>query len=157
MPVLDKDKTKTYWVLTAAMLRKEFVWFVPNDDNRLEDGRLLRFDFIAEEELDVEREWIEQGCSFLEMLVALVTRLTFEDGTPKNAWFMELLNNLGLTECTDAEPYPPADIEDILDRVIWRTYRANGRGGLFPLRRPKQDQREVEIWYQLSAYLIENG
>ena len=154
--VLEKDKSQTYWTLAKAMLQKEFVWFVPNDDNRLEDGRLLRYDFIAEEELDADREWMELGCSFLEMLVALSYRLSFEDGQPAEFWFAQLLDNLGLKDCTDASPYPPADIDQVLDTVIWRTYRANGRGGLFPLRRPQQDQREVEIWYQLSAYLIEN-
>lgn len=155
MPILHKDPHKSYWKLAKAMHQKEFVWLVPNDDNRVEDGRLLRYDFIAEEELDVDREWMELGCSFLEMLVALVQRLSFEDGDSPHAWFLQLLDNLGFLDCTDANPYPPADIDAALDAVIWRTYRANGRGGLFPLRRPQQDQREVEIWYQQSAYLLE--
>ncbi|MFZ1684153.1 MAG: hypothetical protein WAU88_08510, partial [Candidatus Zixiibacteriota bacterium] len=48
-----------------------------------------------------------------------------------------------------------ATIDEVLNRVIFRTYDARGNGGLFPLRRPQRDQREVELWYQASAYLLE--
>ena len=49
------------------------------------------------------------------------------------------------------------NIDEILNKFIDRTYRASGYGGLFPLRHSKEDQRKVEIWYQMAAYLIENG
>jgi hypothetical protein len=32
----------------------------------------------------------------------------------------------------------------------------NGTGGLFPLKMPKVNQRRVEIWYQMSAFIEEN-
>ena len=32
----------------------------------------------------------------------------------------------------------------------------NGTGGLFPLKRPRVNQRRVEVWYQMSEYLMEN-
>jgi hypothetical protein len=40
--------------------------------------------------------------------------------------------------------------------VIWRTYDRRGHGGLFPLQRSNRDQRRVEIWYQLSEYLLQD-
>jgi len=67
-----------------------------------------------------------------------------------------LINNLGLQDCHDAG-FIAEYVEDVTHAVIWRTYNENGNGGLFPLRDSDQDQRQVEIWYQLSAYLLENS
>ena len=65
------------------------------------------------------------------------------------------MKNLGLNHCSDKRRLTYEEVNDVLDRVIWRTYRWDGHGGLFPLNEPEKDQREVEIWYQLSAYLLE--
>ena len=46
-------------------------------------------------------------------------------------------------------------VADAMAAIIWRTYDSNGYGGLFPLRNPREDQRKVELWYQLNAYLLE--
>jgi hypothetical protein len=68
-----------------------------------------------------------------------------------------MLENLDLCQYNDRVNLPEDKIEETLDRVIWRTYNFNGRGGIFPLRRPRQDQRDVELWYQLNAYIIERA
>lgn len=139
------------------MFRKEFVWFVPNDDNRAEDGRYLRCEFIEDqglEEADVDPDWLGMGCSFLEMLVGLSRRLSFLGDGEARDWFWHLVNNLGL-RYNDRRRFPDEVVEEVLDNVIWRTYEPNGDGGLFPLRRPDRDQRDVELWYQLNAYLLE--
>jgi hypothetical protein len=135
---------------------KEFVWIVPNDDNRLEDGRDLRYEFIEQQGLqDVDDCWSRLGCSMLELLVGLSRRLAFEaEGEPCD-WFWHLVENIGLVQYTDNVRLPAAYIDEILDRVIFRTYRKNGQGGLFPLKRADEDQREIELWYQLSAYVLE--
>lgn len=156
--VKQKNPARTYWSLLKQLFTKEFVWIIPNDDNRLEDGRDLRYEFVDEQNLDdVEPEWLGLGCSMLEMLIALANRLSFEDDQPADAWFWKLIENLGLRGFTDRYPYDEEIVDEILDNVIWRTYEEDGRGGLFPLKHPNQDQRDVEIWYQLSAYLLENG
>lgn len=152
-----KHSSHTYWNLLKILFTKEFVWFVPNDDNRVEDGRELRHEFIEELGLThVDRNWLELGCSFLEMLIGLSRRLAFEAGGRPRDWFWHLLNNLELDVYADNILIPQKRVDDILDRVIWRTYRRDGHGGLFPLRHPKEDQTQVEIWYQLSAYLLEH-
>ena len=155
----QKARSKTYWSLLRQLYTKEFVWIVPNDDNRVEDGRDLRFEFIHSLDLeDVDPQWLHLGCSVLEMLIALSRRLSFEGDGPAEDWFWILLKNIELDQCTDAryKSQMHAYVDDILDRIIWRTYNDNGRGGLFPLRDARQDQREVEIWYQLSAYLMQD-
>jgi hypothetical protein len=154
LPVSLKNPSRTYWALLRQLYCKEFVWFIPNDDNRVEDGRDLRAEFFRESgEAEFDPGWSDLGCSMLEMLIALSRRLSFDvEGEPSD-WFWHLLENLELRECNDRSKYSPKDVDEILDRVIWRNYNYNGQGGLFPLTVAVEDQRKVEIWYQLSAYL----
>jgi hypothetical protein len=150
-----RNKSLTYWNLFHQMNEIQFVWLVPNDDNRVEDGRALRFEYISEVGLQESADIVERGCSFLEMMIALSRRLAFEaDGHPP-VWFWHLIENLGLQYCTDHYSYDRSEVEDRINTVIWRTYDRNGQGGLFPLRHARKDQREVELWYQMSAYLLQ--
>lgn len=149
--------SKTYWNLLTAMFKKEFVWFIPNDDNRVEDGRYLRCEFIEDlglDESDVDPDWMDLGCSMLEMMIGLSRRLSFQDEGEPCDWFWILVNNLDL-RYSDRNKFPAEAVEEVLDNVIWRTYEPDGKGGLFPLRHPDRDQRDVELWYQLNSYLLE--
>lgn len=153
-----RNPSRTYWSLLKLLHMKEFVWFVPNDDNRLEDGRLLRTEFVETNHIqDVDPNWKDLGCSMLEMLIGLSRRLWFEDDLPADEWFWHMLENLGLNGFTDRGGWDEQDVDEILNVVIWRTYEPDGRGGLFPLMDAHEDQREVELWYQMSEYLLENG
>lgn len=154
--VRETRKTRTYWSLFGQLYSKEFVWIVPNDDNRVEDGRDLRYEFLDEMGLSttVDPDWMGLQCSVLELLLGVAKRLSFEDDSTQVHWFWEVMNNLGLSGYTDKE-YNQERIEEILHCLIWRLYEPNGQGGMFPLRHPAEDQRSVEIWYQLSAYLLE--
>jgi len=154
--LVSLESPQTHWSLAKILFTKEYIWIVPNDDNRAEDGRALRREFCAETQIVADREWMELGCSMLEMLIALSRRLSFEaDGEPR-AWFWHFIHILGLSSYSDDVRMPKRRIDAILDSVIWRTYRFNGDGGLFPLKNPERDQRKVEIWYQLNAYLLEH-
>ena len=153
------NPASTYWSLFRTLYSKEFVWFIPNDDNRVEEGKALRREFLLDHRLspyDVDRNWLDLNCSFLEMLIALSRRLAFESEGEAHEWFWELLNTLALDAYSDRNGVPEVEVDEILDRVIWRQYLANGVGGLFPLEHPREDQREVEIWYQMNAYLLEH-
>lgn len=153
-----RSRTRTYWDLFRQLYSKEFVWYVPNDDNRADDGLCLREQFLDDHGIDifeVDPEWLGIGCSFLEMMVGLARRLAFEaDGQP-SLWFWHLIENLGIKDCTDRSKYDHGKVDRILNTVIWREYDFDGRGGLFPLRHARTDQREVELWYQLNEYLLE--
>jgi hypothetical protein len=68
----ETRKTRTYWSLCRQLYYKEFVWLIPNDDNRVEDGRYLRYTFLDEARLhNVDVNWMGQSCSTLEMLICL--------------------------------------------------------------------------------------
>ena len=146
--------TKSYNDLFDQMHQMEFVWMVPNDDNRLQDGLDLRGEFLRGKPntLDVE------GVTFLEVLVALSRRVAFTAGGDADFWAWRLIKNLRLNKMSD--PLTEANVNrigDILYSVIWRTYQRNGQGGFFPLVHTMEDQTKVEIWYQMNAYVIEKA
>lgn len=157
--VKTRIRARTFWGLFRQLYSTEFVWWVPNDDNRAMDGIRLRLEFMEDHDIEsVDENWLGLGCSFLEMLIALSRRLAFEGGGEPLEWFWVLIRNLEMIDYTDAQENSADEISEKVNRVIWRLYKRNGIGGLFPLRSSKQDQTEVEIWYQLNAYLLElNG
>lgn len=152
--VKDRSRSRTYWNLFRQLYSIEFFWLVPNDDNRAEDGRALREEWANEYRLNLDPAWRSRGCSFLEMLIALSRRTAFESDGRTETWFWHLIDNLGLSDCTDRYSYDQTEVDARIHAVIYREYDRNGRGGLFPMRRAFKDQRHVEIWYQMNAYLL---
>lgn len=153
--VKTRKSSKTYWDLFKQLYSTEFAWFVANDDNRAEDGRELRNEWANTLDFVPNENWMHLPCSFLELLVGLARRLSFEaDGEPA-FWFWHLLDNLNLSGYHDRSRYNPEEVADITHAVIWRTYDRNGNGGLFPLKRASRDQRCTEIWYQMSEYVLQ--
>lgn len=145
---------KTYLYLFERMHNLEFFWTVPNDDNRVHDGLDLRGEFLngTRRKLSIDGD----GVSILEVLVSLSRRVAFTAGGDAPQWAWKLLKNLHLTKMFD----PLSDdnierIDEILDAVVWRTYRRDGQGGFFPLKNAVDDQTKIEIWYQLNAYVME--
>jgi hypothetical protein len=143
---------KSYSGLFEVMHNTEFHWTIPNDDNRVQDGKDLRYYFIDGRKGRIDLD----GATLLEILVSLSQKVAFTAGGVPKRWAWKLLKNLRLTEKSD--PLTEHDLErinDVLDALVWRTYQPNGRGGFFPLNHPEQDQTKVEIWYQMNAYVIE--
>ncbi len=153
-----KNPSRTYWQLAKHLYSVKFEWFVRNDDNRAEDGKGLRDEFINDCDIqDIEIGWLQLDCSILEMFIALAERAAFESEIAAGDWFWIFMENLGLRSFNDRGYDDDAvqHIDEICDRVIYRKYQRNGAGGLFPLRHAVQDQRKVELWYQLATYLLE--
>lgn len=139
---------------------------VPMDENREYDGRRIRREFEDETGYPIPTAAQDWPASFLEVLVSLSVTMEKNimhapgngDGTA--AWFWMIMANAMLSHCDDdwmrkngqnAEYYVASRVDDIL----LRRYAPNGDGGLFPLEKPKEDQRNVELWYQMNAYVLE--
>jgi hypothetical protein len=153
-----KSPKKTYWNLLRQLHDKEFVYIIPNDDNRWFDGRDLRSEFWADVSTGpIPVRWPGPACSMLEMLVSLAKRLEFQTDEFLSSWFWTLLQNLDIAHFNDSTYNEPAAryIDEVLDNVIWRRYTYSGEGGLFPLGKSMQDQTKLEIWYQMHSYLLE--
>lgn len=153
--VRPRRSSKTYWDLLKRLYTTEFIWLVPNDDNRAADGKELRREWAETCDIKLDVDWFSLGCSFLEMLVALARRLEFETEQDVEFWFWHMLDNLDLLDFNDRSEHSPEEIDARIKTVIMRTYDRNGCGGLFPLKNADKDQRKVEIWYQLSDYLLQ--
>jgi len=145
---------KDYRELFEIMHNTQFQWTVPNDDNRIQDAIDLRGYFLDGKKRNINLD----GATLLEILVSLSQRTAFTAGGTPRKWAWKLLKNLRLTTMSDPlNPEMIRQINDKLDALIWRTYQYNGRGGFFPLQDPKEDQRKVEIWYQMNKYVIERN
>lgn len=144
--------------LCELLYTTQFYSSVRRDQNRVEDAREIRQDFLKEHRDEYQPGyWRDMDASVLEVLMGIAQRLAFKTDESPGVCFWKLIGNLGLDECTDmnwnADTRRKAD--RIIRRFLERSYLKNGRGGLFPLNDPQEDQRELEIWTQMNAYLWE--
>jgi hypothetical protein len=145
---------KSYNDLFEIMHNVEFHWTVPNDNNRLQDGLDLRYEFTEGKQRNMDL----LGPTALEILIALSRRVAFLTDRKPDRWAWKLLKNLRLTGKSDPlTEEARVAVADILDTLIWRTYQPDGRGGFFPLLRAIEDQTKVEIWMQMNAYVTERN
>ena len=137
---------------------------IETDANRANDGLKLRVDFM--ERYGAKGSSSNRGpCSMLEFLIGLSGRMAFimgEEGNPLHTsyYFWWMIENLRLTKLSDDrfdELNGEFFVQEAVDRVLYRTYEADGSGGLFPLKHSEKDQRTVEIWYQMQEWLLESG
>lgn len=158
--VTDSDD---YSLLLHDLHSKDFISLVKLDENREMDGQSLRVLFGDENGIsydDIEK-YLAGPCSVLEMLIGLASRVDgtifsdFNEGVPETrSYFWEFITNLGLEVYTNIR-YSPSEVRHIIERFIFREYEPDGKGGLFPLHNPGEDQRKIQIWYQMQMYLIE--
>lgn len=148
--------TESYWDLINLMFDKPFVSIVDYDDNRIGDGLALRSEFGHSARIS-QRQLERLGpCSFLEVLIGLSRRLAFVAGGEAPGWGWQLMCNLEVHRMADPLSRRKQEkVDDIMDRVIRRTYSPDGSGGFFPLAWPDDDQTRIELWYQLNSYVEE--
>lgn len=149
--------SSTFETLFKTLHSLEFVWLLPGDDNRAEDGKELRREFLIMGDIPDHEEWRTQvPCSVFEMFIAFAKRAEKNtNGTSAKAWFWEFLYNLNLSKANDASGIEPDEIADVVEMFMWRQYRYDGDGGLFPLQDSLRDQTETEIWDQFCDYLVD--
>ena len=151
-----------HYILFSILYRKRFIVVARMDQNFVDNVGRLRDIYEKETGNKYQGHKSTTWCSVLELLylVALRWDEVISNLHPRyEQWFWEMIRNLGLDGYTDDELLERSNlrwaIEDILDTFMDRTYYYDGRGGLFPLKFPEKDQRKVDIWYQLQAYLLE--
>lgn len=151
-------ESQNYWNLTRELYCIEFLYFVPNDDNRAMDGLELREEFLWSEDVASDPYWDELPCSIFEMLVALARRVEYQGGGTVFESFWRFMQHMGLDLLHDGVPdlYLKAEVRRAAHALNHRTYSTDGHnGGLFPLYSGEEDQRNVEIWHQMASYLRE--
>lgn len=160
------DGPRNHLTLLSYLYSYPFEAVLQMDENRISDGLCLRTLYTEETGSYIEYEK-QNEVYILEILIGLAVRLESDVmhdddiGDRTGYWFWIFLDNLGLSEFDDrCFEYESGDIygkiDRILDKFIQREYERDGSGGIFPLKNPKNDQRKVEIWYQMHAWLGEN-
>lgn len=160
--VLYFDDRNTYHKLLSKLHSLPYISVIEQDENRASDGIYLRNLYFGE--YDVDRNIIDSSCSFFEFLLGLARRMNFvfssvyEDRTKDCFW--TLIRNMTDTDPTNLSDdifgeYEHAIVCEAVDRIIYRKYHEDGTGGLFPLKHPRENQRNVEVWYQMNQYLAE--
>lgn len=148
----------TYRKLFTLLHNTEFVYFIPHDENRAEDGIALRYRYCLDNECENLEYCLDGPCSVLEMMVALAIRCEErimsdpEKGDRTSQWFWDMIRSLGLSSMTDYN-FDEWTAKDCIWKFLNRKYSPNGKGGLFTINRWNRDARDTEIWYQLMAYL----
>lgn len=150
-----------YLTLLSILHSIEFEVIVDNDINRVTDVEDYREHFA--ENNNIIGGFPEDPVSVFEVIAILAVRMNdlligIEQNDQTSEWFWEMLENLKLTEFIDFEKITDEDINVIRTRIdifMSRRYSKKGLGGLFPVTLSKQDQRNTEIWYQMSAYIEE--
>lgn len=161
----DKNaRGPSYRKLLTHLHERDFVYTIPMDGNRAEDGTDLRYRFGYEHSYKgpvIASFLDDRPCSVLEMMIALAVRCEeniMDDpdiGDRTGQWFWNMIVNLGLGHMTDRY-FDQVLVDNILDRFMERRHGPHGEGGLFTVRNPRRDLRFVEIWYQMNWYLSEN-
>lgn len=157
--VSNKNPNSTYWKLARQLYTTRFTWSVKRDSHRAEDGKALRDLFVDECDIpDVEINWQWLDCSVLEMMIGLARRASFENGEEPGDWFWKFLNHLGIQSYNDRiyTRIVEEEVDAVIRRLLDREYDENGAGGLFPLQHARQDQTQIELFYQLQAYILEH-
>ena len=132
------------------------------DDNRMEDALYLRA--VYEDELGTLTYMPPGMPSVLEGLIGIAMRLdetAYVDspgGYGTEYWFWVLIENLELDGYVDTDRWSTmvTEIDSIIYSAVYRMYDSSGYGGFFPLSTPAEDQRQIEIWYQMMAWLNDN-
>ncbi len=161
--IRGESTNRTYDGLLEIMFETEFIWLIPNDDNRTGDALDLRVEFCHVHSIPLERvgafldkEHPNPPCSFLEVLIGLSRRLEFAAGGSPEDWAWQLMVNLELHRISDPVGRRKAErAYEILQKCIYRNYSPDGMGGFFPLTWPEEDQTQIELWYQMAAYINE--
>lgn len=151
----ERSPRLRYTKLLGLLHSLDFIFVISGDDNRAQDAKDLRVEFIHEEFYPDAELAPKDTPSVLEALIAFSRTASFETDETARAWFWVMLSNLGLSDMNDSTSLDEAYICSVVETFVWRRYDAFGNGGLFPMPHTQNDQREVEIWYQFNEYLVE--
>lgn len=173
----------TFFTLGHILYSTPFRVLVERDDNRAADGMQLRrmFSCVGPGYRDcsiIDREF----CSVLEMLIGLASRMdrsivSHPDFPWENKMTMELfwmiLNNIGIyaedvtdEKLAEVKPESGQTASQVVDKIIWiknviniannRTYKDDGIGSFFPVKAPPNNWKNLELWMQMQAWVVEN-
>lgn len=148
-----------YTKLIDQLYSTEFEALVPDDENRIVDAFHLRKLFGKQYGYSEKfmEDQLDKPCCLLEIMISLAERLedsVMYDGDldKTSQWFYEMLCSMHVDIYTDPL-YDSNAVISIIEKVLNRTYKRNGDGGLFTVINPRKDMRKVGLWYQANWHM----
>lgn len=147
----------SYTKLLAQLHNTVFTYTIPMDANRADDGISLRYRFSIYRDYEDYLEDALGRASILEVMVALAIKCEEIMDDPRYGdrtaqWFWYMIGSLGLNGMTN-DRYDRQYVTEVLTIFLNREYTYYGKGGLFYVRNPRRDMRDIEIWHQLMEYV----
>lgn len=164
--------------LAILLFETDFRWVddIPDDENRGKEALSLREryaehltmndDEVFTKEIRKNIDLIVKNLlgppSLFEVLVSLARdmdgMLNLESKPQVPVYFARLMSNAGFDHYDDEDyDHRPEKVmgywKKLIDRILDRTYSEDGKGGLFPLKHPKSDQRKRSLWNQLNDWV----
>jgi len=133
--------------LLRYLFEVDYIWTIPLDENRAQDGIDLRCLYINLTKLNIDI-FGDKPCSMLEMLIAFANRIENDfmgsaEGNNVPRWFYQMLVSLGISD--DMKTFNRARVDHALVRFF------NHQRGLFDV--PGIDISKMQLWDQLNAWL----
>ena len=149
----------SYEHLMEYLFYVEFIYSIEMDENRAAAGIDLRYLYeYTTGNKNLSKALRSKPCSVLEMMVALSNRIEVgvmgdsEVGDQTYKWFWVMIDSLGLMDMSD-DNFDSEYVDDVIDKFLHREYEPDGTGGLFIIPDYRDDLRDIDIWYQVCAYL----
>ena len=159
--ICDKrHKVNDYLPLLDLLHSIPFVVIIEMDENRVSDGLFLRKRWLQKINMyDKLNIFEDEKASVLEVLIGIAQRLEFQvgDGTDidrTSEKFWELLRNLDI-EKYDFKHFNPLKIKEKVRNWMNLKYRSDGFGSIFYVKNCEKDLRELQIWDQMSIYVMQ--
>ena len=161
--VCDARHKEGYSIVLHELFNREFIWLIDYDENLAIYGLEMRDKFLASSETYRKMYDIyggfDQNCTILEMMVALAIIIeervmTNYEENRTSEWFWGMMTSLGLINYDDMS-YDEEEVDEILEKFLYRKYQKNGVGGLFTIKNGDKNMCKIDIWLQINAFLIE--
>lgn len=154
---------KRYSQLLTDLFSINYYWLLAQDDNRASYAFELR-DIFEKMGGTHHPGIVRKPISVLEVFISMAIKA--EEGLMTNTelgdrtgqWFWMMMSNLDF-ETFDDNIYDvdvSIAVRSKISMVLDRRFAPNGDGGLFPMRHPRSDMRNTDLWTSFMLYLAEN-
>lgn len=151
-----RKSKRSFKGLLSFLHMTKFVHILENDENRVDDGKSLRWYYVCDGGDEAIMNW-EADCTVLEMLIALSMKIESIMDNPDeehiaSQWFWKMLDNLNISHMSDKN-FDVAYVRSKIEKFLSRKYDFDGHGNIFIIEDSDEDLRYVDIWTQTCWYL----
>lgn len=159
----DLEDNFSFVKLAMELFDIQFQVSYPMDENRISDGIYLRYEFGIDKGYDdriITCCLDDVPCSVFEVMVGLAKRCESqimsdsEYGDRTSQWYNEMVVSLGLGGMYNMN-FDVKRVHEVCNKMMNHEYEPNGKGGLFTVRHPDRDMRNLELWAQMCDHLNE--